>query len=212
MTKDSSNCFIKQQMQGISHRLGPLKNMLLICFVVASANLFSQKNEEQILNINLGLYVCENELSKEIPADEMYGFNCEYSASNSGKNYIYITSAVLNQEGYFKEPKQECIKRISTIRDIYNAIAGTPVSRSGRNAVTEENWLWGESSYLQGFFDHTLPFSSSAWNNQVRDLKNKLVFRVNVIDKGMFDESEETKSVTMCVWQHGQGINNPYIQ
>jgi hypothetical protein len=197
-------------MQSITHSLGFLKNMLLIYFVISSTNLFAQGNEEQILNINLGLYVCENALSKEVPKGEIYGFDCAYRKDMN--NEIEIVSVVLNQNTFIDDHKEECIKRISTIDEIYNAIQGTPVNQSGRTNVDEENWLWGASEgYLQGFLDHTLNFGSLKWNKQVAYLKNSLLFHVNVIDKGMFDENEETKTITMCFWKYGQGVNNPYI-
>lgn len=197
-------------MKNISRSLGSVKSLFLTFLVITSTNLLSQENEEQILNINLGLYVCENELSKEVPEEEIYGFDCSYRKDMN--NEIEIVSVVLNRNIFIDDHKEACIRRISTVEEIYNAIEGIGVSESGRSGVNDENWLWGGSEgYLQGFLDQTLNFGSSSWNEQVAYLKSKLLFHVNVIDKGMFDENEETKTVTMCFWKYGQGINNPYI-
>ena len=184
--------------------------IFIIFLAITSTNLFSQENEEQILNINLGLYVCENELSKEVPEGEIYGFICNYRKDLN--NEIQIVSAVVNSNNFIDDHKQACIRRISTVKDIYNAIEGISPSESGRIGVNNENWLWGGSEgYLKGFLDRTLNFGSSSWNEQVAYLRSKLLFHVNVIDKGMFDENEETKARTTCLWAYGQGINNPFI-
>ena len=197
-------------MNNISRCPGSVKSLFLTFLVISSTNLFSQENEEQILNIDLGLYVCENELSKEVPKGAIYGFDCSYRKDMN--NEIEIVSVVLNKNTFIDDHKEECISRISTVEEIYNVIQGIPASESGRSSVNDENWLWGASDgYLRGFLDQTLTFGSSSWNEKVAYLKNKLLFHVNVIDKGMFDENEETKAITMCFWQYGQGINNPYI-
>ena len=107
-------------MKNISRSLGSVKSLFLTFLVITSTNLLSQENEEQILNINLGLYVCENELSKEVPEEEIYGFDCSYRKDMN--NEIEIVSVVLNRNIFIDDHKEACIRRISTVEEIYNAI------------------------------------------------------------------------------------------
>ena len=129
-------------MKNISRSLGSVKSLFLTFLVITSTNLLSQENEEQILNINLGLYVCENELSKEVPEEEIYGFDCSYRKDMN--NEIEIVSVVLNRNIFIDDHKEACIRRISTVEEIYNAIEGIGVSESGRTGVNDENWLWAD--------------------------------------------------------------------
>tara|TARA_B100001250_G_C19774542_1_gene778912 strand:- start:323 stop:913 length:591 start_codon:yes stop_codon:yes gene_type:complete len=185
-----------------------IKKIFLILVLFSSTNLFSQ-NEDYGLNINLGLYICEKELAEYVPKDENYGFLCSFR--NDMRDMIEITTVVLEPDVYLENHEEECIKRISTVEPIVNLIEGTPVSEGYIFSATEDTWMWGYDGFLQGFFDRTEFWQSESHKRKIEFMKNKLLFHVNVIDKGMFDEDEDTRSITMCFWEYGWGISNLQI-
>lgn len=192
-----------------------IKKLFFISTLLISLHLFSQDQTGRIVDINLGLYVCNNKLSSESTGNN-FAFACNYRTDKTN-NDIEIISVVINKDIFIKDKKEECINRISAVKDIYNAIEGIPISQLGRDHLNEENYLWGAAAsynegYLAGFLDQTYIFNSASWNEQISYLKTNLLFHVNIIDRGMFDDDEETKFITMCYWKYGEGVDNPYIR